>query len=117
MSVDRLPLSSEHAHQSLSVELGGSPFTIEILWSDRDAAWYLSVYAEDADATPIVEGWRVCVSGLPLRRTRGSARPPGEILFVDLGGTLQDPGRDELGERVIALYYDPDDFAELNSGA
>lgn len=112
MAVSRLPLDAQDPHAELSVELDGSPWVLSLDWNERDGAWYLSVFADDAARTPVVEGWRICTGGLPLKRARG-VRPEGEIQFVALGGGDADPGRDELGSRVVALYYDREGLAEL----
>ncbi len=113
MAVFRLPVASTDPHSRLSVDLDGRPFVITLDWNDREGAWYFSMHADDAEQTPIVQGWPVRVAAQPLWRNRHALRPPGDILFIDLGRGNLDPGRDDLGTRVIALYYDAESVGEL----
>ena len=113
MTISRLPIDSVDPHSSFSVELDGSSYVIEFDWNARDGAWYASAFADDAEQTPIVEGWRVCAPGRLFGRAIGDARPPGDIIFAPLDGAHVDPGRNDLGVRVIALYYDAASLAEV----
>lgn len=113
MTIHRLPIDAADPLFEFSVDLDGRPLAIRFQWNIREEAWFASVFADDADRTEIVTGKRVCAPGRLLWRARGSARPLGEIIFVDLGGTNTDPARDDLGSRVIALYYDEESWAEL----
>ena len=113
MTVYKIPLDADDSHFGFSVDLDGSLFSISFYWVEREGAWYCSLAADDNDATPIVSGWRVCVPGLLTRRAYGVSRPAGELLFVDIGETNTDPGRYDLGVRIILLYYDEASMAEL----
>jgi len=98
-----LPIDSTDPHYVLTVQLEGARYQLAMDWNERESAWYLSVAEEDG--TQIVDGIRVVVDWPLLRKVAASTRPPGEIVFVDTSRSGEDPGRYELGERVVATYF------------
>jgi len=104
MAVLRLPIDSTDPHARQLVELEGSTYAIETDWNDRDQAWFCSIYTNEG--TALITGYRLVIGALPIRRVVGDTRPPGEIQVVDTAGGYVDPGRDDLGSRVILLYWE-----------
>ncbi len=113
MAVFRLPLDAEAPHSRRSVQLEGVSYLIDLDWNERNEAWFVSVYLDDAGPTPIVQGFRVVIGSPVLRRVRTPPRPPGDILFIDTSGEDLDPGRDDVGARVQGLYYERADIEAL----
>jgi hypothetical protein len=95
----------------LQATLDGVTYTLEFRWNVRLGAWFMNVL--DAEGVnPCLLGVRVVVD-YPLAQHLVDRSPPGYLLALDTGaaeGEGQDPGFDDLGNRV-QLWYIPE--AEL----
>lgn len=99
-----LPANSDAPYYDFDVDLEGSSYTFEFYWNARSAAWFLTVY--DATGDAIVAGRRV-VLGVPLfGRSVDTRLPPGFLIAIDTGTTEEDPGRNDLGTRVVIVYVE-----------
>lgn len=97
-----LPARSDLPFYDFGVDLEGSSFTFELRWNPRAGAWFLSVY--DAAGDLLIAGRRV-VLGVSLFGPNFDERlPPGFLCAIDTGTTGEDPGRDDLGGRVVLVY-------------
>lgn len=102
-----LPIIAGRAWYDYRVSLSGTKYTVELRWNSRSEHWTLSLYTADGD--PIVVGRRVVV-GIPLfRRYRDDRLPAGTLVAVDTTDREQDPGFNDLGNRVQLVYLDPED--------
>ncbi len=111
MAAYTLPLDSADPHYTLELDLEGSRFVAILDWNERDASWYFSL--ELPDGTQLLDGHRMVIGQPLLRRIKDSRRPKGDIILLDTSGEQLDAGRDELGGRVVALYYEQADLAAL----
>lgn len=102
MSVD-LALRSDLTDYELQSQLDGITFTFRLYWNTREEAWYLDVQAEDG--TPILSSMKVVVMSPLGRRSTDSRRPAGLLLAYDTSGLQKDPGKTDLGDRVIVTYF------------
>lgn len=106
-----LPFDSADPHYTVIVQLEGVRYLFALDWNDREGAWYLGISTEEEEA--LLSGVR-CVSDWPLLRKNTSSQvPPGDIVFLDSEGAGADAGRDDLGDRVVPLYYPAADIAGL----
>ena len=64
----RLPPTGSIALRT--VDLDGRPYLLAFDWNGREDAWYISIYADDADTTPLIEGWRVSIAAAPNAQGR-----------------------------------------------
>lgn len=81
------------------VELEGVVYVFDFAWVARARTWALSIYTDEG---ALVVGGVAVVANRPLLR-RFHYRPgipPGEVLFMDLTGTIDAPNFDQLGELV-----------------
>jgi hypothetical protein len=86
--------------------LDGITYILSFEWNEREERWYLSL-ADSAGVT-IVSGIKV-VANYPLNYLLTDPRAPGGILYaLDISGTGQDPGLNDLGRRVTLMYIDRD---------
>lgn len=84
--------------------LGGVEFVLRFYWNDRVGRWHLDISDQEGD--PIVVGL-VVVIGVPLNRTvTDIRRPRGAILAIDPTGENTDPGKLDLGSRVLLIYVE-----------
>lgn len=112
MAITRIATSQKIPYYSEIVDLDGENFLMVFKWNFRDSTWYFSLYQEDE--TPVAVGMRLVVGWNPLRRLVGTDRPLGSIYVHDTVGTDVEAGFEELGTRVLVLYYDEDEIASLS---
>ena len=99
-----LPFDSTDPHYTVTVPLEGARYVFCLDWNAREEAWYLSI--NDLENEPILSGLRIVADWTPLRRFHYLDNiPPGEILILDTSGEGMDPGRNDLGDRVLVLYF------------
>lgn len=118
----RIPTSTAFTDYRQTTTLEGRDYILRFLWNQREGSWFFSLF--DADEDPIVEGVKVVVGFSLLRLVTDERRPPGVLLAVDTTAPVPDraagekvlaldPGIDELGERVLLLYFPTDELDEL----
>lgn len=112
MTVTRIATSQTIPYYSETVDLDGENFLLVFKWNVRDESWYLSMYQEDE--TPVAVGMRLVVGWNPIRRLIGTDAPLGALYVHDTTGTDEEAGFDELGTRVLVLYYDEDEIESLS---
>lgn len=99
--------ADDTAFFDLQATLDDVTYTLEFRWNDRLQAWFMNVYDAEG-ATPYQLGIRLVADWL-LGQYISSRQPTGVFLALDTGapdGEGQDPGFDDLGNRV-QLYYVP----------
>lgn len=97
-----LPARSDVAFYDFEVDLEGRSYVFELRWNARAGLWFLTL--RDAAGEVIVANRAVVLAS---RLTGGSADPrlpPGTIVAVDTGIENKDPGREDLGGRVLLVY-------------
>lgn len=108
--MDLIPIDrnkEDSSNFTLRVTLDAVTYTLEFRWNVRLGAWFMSVLDADGNNTYAVNE-RLCVDYL-IPRWRQDRSPPGFFVAVDTGspsGGGQDPGFDDLGNRV-QLWYVP----------
>lgn len=122
----RIPTSTTFAFYSQTTTLDGQDYVFRFLWNQREGTWFFSLF--DADEDPIVEGLKVVVNLPLLRLVTDERKPPGVLLAVDTTAPevdrsagekvlALDPGLEELGERVLLLYFSEAEIESLGLGA
>jgi hypothetical protein len=105
-----LPLQPSIASYRFSTELAGDEFLIDVRWNSRDESWYLDVLLPDE--TLIMAGLRVVLGALGIRYS-DSRRPRGMLLAYDRSGEAREAGFDDIGERVVVLFFTVDELEAL----
>lgn len=91
-------------HYTIDVQIEGQTYRLELRWNVRDSSWYMGILAPDDShlAAP-----KRIASGRPLFwRSQSPALPPGLFVPIDSAGGDVDPGLQDLGNRVVLLYFD-----------
>lgn len=89
-------------NQLIPVTLDAVGYELQLLWNGRSKAWFLSIYNSAGD---LLLGGIKAVVNYPLLRIHPDLElPAGELYFWDQSGAGTDPGRDEMGTRVILVY-------------
>ncbi len=87
-----------------NMDLSEQTYRFRFDWNDREESWYMSVF--DIDDTPRLLGKRVALTG-DLFYPHVTGVPPGTLLAYDTSLQFATPGVDELGNRVVLLYFEP----------
>ena len=104
---ERVSVQPGILNQRFQVGLGGAQYTLTFRWSDRVAAWNVTVVGPEGET--VVEGRRVVVGVRIAIRKRPTERLAGWLLPVDTSGEDRAPGADELGDRVSVLWLGAED--------
>lgn len=102
----QLPFVPSIPNYRVSTDLAGTQFILDARWNTRSEAWYLDILVEDE--TPIVRGVKVVLGALLGVTNVDPAFPAGTFLASDTSGQGLDATLDDLGTRVIVLFF-PDD--------
>lgn len=104
-------LDSEDPDFTQRVTLEGTTYTLGFLWNGRESSWYLSILTEAEE--PILMGVKLVPRWATGLRCKDPRMPPGQLTLEDTSGQDAAPGRDELGERCLLVYYSADELAAL----
>lgn len=104
-----LPFDSDDANYDFSTTLDGTLYAFDVHWNGRANAWYIAV--SDQFGNLIATGIKIVI-GVVLGDTCTDPRfPAGALLAFDTANTLQDAGSNDLGTRVIVLYFSAAEIA------
>lgn len=89
---------------TMSTTLDGKDYIFGFQYQVREDRWYLTLM--DQGGNLIVAGLKV-LADWPLWRARqfNPAVPPGMLFALDKSGKGDPPGLNDLGTRVILVYY------------
>ena len=115
MSTIVLPTRVDVPHYTFEIELERRTFGFEFLWNDRSKSWSFNLFRDGLydDAHLLLAGRKIVIDLPLLARYRDPRLPAGELCAIDTSGQAQNPGLDELGDRVRLLYFD---FADIPAG-
>ncbi len=108
MSIVVLQLDSQHEYYENEFTLDGEGFRILARYNIRIDSWMINLY--QSDGTAIATGRRVTVGNFLFPWLTGRNRPAGQLMALDTSDEDSDPGRNDLGERVIIVYLDADEM-------
>lgn len=97
--------ADDTAYFDLQVVLDGVNYTLDFHWNVRLGAWFMDILDEQGTTT-YQTSIRLVVD-YPLT-SNSNRTPTGVFVAVDTGSAVgqgQDPGFDDLGNRVQLVYY------------
>lgn len=107
--ISNIPIDPTFELQTFDVELDGSTYQIDLVYNARVDQWFLWLaFRRDTDLVPILSGAGLVAGYAVLAGVQHPDRPLGELQCY---GTI-DPGRVDLGGRVLLLYYDSAEFTD-----
>lgn len=102
MAFFRIIPVTKDPHQLIPVILDGVSYQIQLLWNGRSNSWSMAIYNA---ATELLVGSIRAVANFPLLKYFTDLElPQGDLRFWDQSGAGIDPGRDDLGTRVLLVY-------------
>lgn len=111
MGVFVVPTSITNPAYSERLTLDGVTFSLRFRFNTRVGCWLVDISDENGEM--IVSGRRL-VCDWPILRQHGHlAVPAGQIMAFDTTERKIDPVIDDLGDRVLALYFDAEEIAAL----
>lgn len=105
-TLEKIPLLVETSDQKVSVELGGNPYVLRVVWNDRFG--YFSLSLLEADETPILSGIKMVRDYPLIQRFHKELLPFGDLYFVREKGSADRAGYSDLGVNYGLYYYEPD---------
>lgn len=99
-----IPLIPSVPHYRVATTLADVTYVIDVRWNTREAAWYMDVFQEDE--TPIRQGIKIVLGTALGNTTIDPEWPPGYFYATDTSGQGLDAGLDDMGERVILVWYE-----------
>jgi hypothetical protein len=92
-------------------ELGDEKFRFDARWNERGKTWTFDMVI---DATG-----EVLLAGAPMQVGQDVLAPyalgRGSLIFVDLSRKNTDAGPEDLGTRVVATWFSPDEMAAIKA--
>lgn len=98
-----LPLRSDLPHYSFDTTLDGVVYGFEFFWNTIEEGWFMSLFSSNGDA--LLQGLRVTCDWPLAKYYATPGFPPAMLMAQDTGGEQKTPGRDDLGTRVLLLYF------------
>jgi len=108
MAIHKIFLEKKTPNYTQQVLLDGITYIVRLHWNERERAWYFDLL--DASNSPIISGRRLVANWPLLHRCADPRKPPGEIYCIDRSATGQDPGYDDVDDRIVLLYYDAEEL-------
>ena len=99
-----VPLSPSVPNYRVGTTLDGIPYIFDVRWNSRGAMWFIDIL--DIDEDPIASGLAAVLGTVLGIRVTDPRMPPGDLILTDTSGEDRDAGFDDLGDRVVLLYYD-----------
>lgn len=101
MAFKIIPTNTDQ-NQLINVVLEGVEYQLQLLWNTRSESWSLNIFNAGGD---LLAGSIRAVVNFPLIKYLTDLElPTGDLYFWDSAGTNTDPGRDDLGTRVLLAY-------------
>jgi hypothetical protein len=107
--LQKIPTLPDTTDQFISVELGGNPYVLRILWNERFGYFSLSVY--EADNTPILINIKIVKNYNITHQFKDTRLPYGDFYFVQEKGGAARPGYTDLSTNCNLYYYESDAVA------
>lgn len=109
--LQKIPLLPETFDQTLSIELGGNPYILRVLFNDRFE--YFSLSINTIDDQPILTNIKMVKNYDLTGRFKDVRLPYGSLVFVQEKGSNARPLYEDLGVNCNLYYYEPD--VEVNA--
>lgn len=106
-AVQGFPDAASHMQ---STTLGGTFYRVRQTWSERLGAWYVDLYTEAG--APLILGRRMSAGWVPWSLPVVDGLPTGQTLIRGVDGY----GRDDLGDTVRLVRFDPSEIPAAPAG-
>ena len=104
--LQKIPLFAQTADQILTIELGGNPYILRVLWNERYG--YFSLSISTSDNVPILTNIKMVKNYNLTSRFKDPFLPFGDFYFIHEKGIVDRPTYDDLAVTCNLYYYEPD---------
>lgn len=104
--LQKIPLKTSTTDQLVTVELGGNPFILRVLWNERFGYYTLSI-STLADVV-LLENVKMVKNYPLIGRYKDTRLPFGDFYFVQEKAGFDRPGYDDLAVYFNLYYYEAD---------
>lgn len=104
--LQKIPLLADTADQKLSIELGGNPYLLRVLWNERFE--YFSLSLNTLADEPIVTNAKMVKNYPLLGRFKDTRLPFGDLYFVQEKGLAARPAYADLAVNCNLYYFEAD---------
>lgn len=105
MATKIIPLDSTFDNFSITVELDSMVYGMDFKFDLRNERWYVDLF--DSNNNLLLAGLPAMVSWPLLKQFEYRTDiPKGVLYFLDQNGTEIEPGRFDLGARVLMIYQE-----------
>jgi hypothetical protein len=105
--LQKIPLLADTTDQLLSIELGGNPYVLRVLWNERFEYFSLSIY--EADNNPILTNIKMVKNYNLTDHFKDTRLPYGDLYFVQEKGSAARPTYTDLATNCNLYYFEADD--------
>ena len=106
MAFIELPVASDIADQSFSVQLDGAVYQVRLRYNTRAGHWALDL--ADAVGTPLLSGMAIRLGVDLLAQFSDDRFPPGKLFAMNWVNAYAEPDRDNFGTDVALIYQEAD---------
>lgn len=104
--IQKIPLNADTADQTVSIELGGNPYILRVMWNERFG--YFSLSVNTIDNLPILTNIKM-VKNYPLTaKFKNTLLPFGSFYFIEDRGFKPRALYEDLAVNYNLYYYEPD---------
>jgi len=103
--------TTSYPHVTQQSDLDGVTYAFRFRWGERTGTWHMDLRTLDDE--PIALSVALVTAWPLLRRCHAPARPPGELVLLDLGGPADPVTLEGFGERWVLYYVEAADLAPL----
>jgi len=100
-----IPVDSQEAHLTESVNLDNESYELELVWRPRSSTWHMSIRRENGDVS-IVERKAIRPSVSFFKNHVQQEAPDGVLIIVG----PEDYDRRDLGENLELVYFSADEL-------
>ena len=104
MAIDVIPFDNTIEDQIFQIDLEGVVYSIRVRWNNRAGYWIMDIAQNDG--TEIINGVPLLLGISLLAQYQNPLLPPGEFVFLDTSGQMQEATIDDLNYRCILLYVE-----------
>lgn len=106
-----LPIVPSVPNYRVSTTLDDVSYVLDVRWNGRAEAWYMDVRTDEGEAIRV--GLKLVLGAYHGMRVTDERFPNGIFTAVDLSGEHREATLDDMGTRVVVLYYPASEIAAL----
>jgi hypothetical protein len=104
MAIKEIAVISSLPNYEFKTDLDSVTYILALRYNSRMDRWIMDIKTEDDD--PIIMGRPILLGVSLLAQYVDPRLPDGDIFAINLGTTIQEAGKEDLGSNVLLLYQE-----------